>query len=515
MKKILSFLICITMLLSAVPIITGAKEVTDPVFVDFEDYKSGTVYHDKYVSLGRSSNNLAEIEGGEGKAICLVSPYPADSKAEGAEKDNYINFQSTFTKNGIFGLSYITFDSKAAFGIGAKGINPDTGKGDWAYGVSGGKFQFTGTSVKIDGKSVYTCDLGTWVNIIMAMDYADGKISVYVNGDYVGAYEMNPDVVKSTEYFNINIGRGKYSDEDNAQTERKMAKIYFDNIFAYYPPEGVTANVSGNVVDSKTVNEITVSFGQNVLADDFSAAADLNGDTVETEPVEEHGYVTGLKLKNLSLAGSTAYQITFKGITDFLGDAIDAACSFETASTDPVVSIECDDSDSVYPAGAKVNFKITSANLEGNPVVIYNNDEIVTTLLPDSEEFSVVLVGGANNIYAEVPAFDLQSEVISIEAEAYGVIGEAKFIDFEDGTTSGLQSASNGKAKHGVLKVQKSDDAHGNSLYLEFDGTIYDATVVDDRPFILVETVTGKYGTYVYEADFKFSQVETSGNFQI
>jgi len=102
-------------------------------------------------------------------------------------------------------------------------------------------------------------------------------------------------------------------------------------------------------------------------------------------------YITPKKLKNLSLAGSTAYQITFKGITDFLGDAIDAACSFETASTDPVVSIECDDSDSVYPAGAKVNFKITSANLEGNPVVIYNNDEIVTTLLPDSEEFSVVL----------------------------------------------------------------------------------------------------------------------------
>ena len=504
MKKLISILITLSMLLSAVPMISQAKAVSEPIFIDFESYTSGTSYHNNYVALSYKDNATDETEGGSGKAIKLTSPREAKAADAGGEKDNYLNFQTTLTSDAVIGFSAMAVDKEAAFSVASKGLG-----NVWGDSAVSGFFEFKGTSIKFDGKEVFQNEPGAWNNIVLVMNYSSHKIDMYLNGEYKATKTLK-DAVIGTEYFNFNIYRNKFADVENAKEDKIMAAVYLDNLFTYYKSDKVTADVSGEMVDSKNVTEINIDFGQNVLIDEYSSAVMLNGEYVEAEPVEQNGYVNGLILKTLSLSGKTEYEITFPGVKDFFGDVLTATHSFTTASTDPVVSISCDGADKIYPSDTKITFGISNANLEGNPIVIYNNDEIVDTLTPDAKEFTVVLVGGENNIYAEVPAFDIKSETISITAEAYEIIGTEKIIDFENGTTAGISNV--GKAA-GSITVKDSDEEHGKSLFFEVDGAQVDVSKAENRPFVIVEQLTGKKGIYVYEADFKFSQVESGGNF--
>ena len=111
MKKLISAIICISMLLSVVPMVSQAVDVTTPVFIDFEDFVGGdsTKYHDDYIQFPSASKNYEApvIDVNHGKSIEIRSSAS-------------MNLYSKLTKNAVFGFSYYSPDSNAGFAVSSK-----------------------------------------------------------------------------------------------------------------------------------------------------------------------------------------------------------------------------------------------------------------------------------------------------------------------------------------------------------------------------------------------------------
>ena len=166
MKKLISVLICISMLLSVVPMVSQAVEVTTPVFVDFEDYVAGesNSYKDGYIVFPSTSYETPTIDAEHGKSIKLCSPATGSTE--------YINLASELTQNAVFGFSYYSDDSTPSFVVSSKVTNAHKTEKGWIDVNS--IATITGSEIKVGSELLpdisYT--KGKWINFAFAMGYA-------------------------------------------------------------------------------------------------------------------------------------------------------------------------------------------------------------------------------------------------------------------------------------------------------------------------------------------------------
>ena len=108
MKKLISVLICVSMLLSVVPMVSQAVDVTTPVFIDFEDFEGddNKKYKDGYIEFALASKNYQApvIDSAHGKSIEIIT-------------SGSMNLYSRLTKNAVFGFSYYSNDTNAGFAV--------------------------------------------------------------------------------------------------------------------------------------------------------------------------------------------------------------------------------------------------------------------------------------------------------------------------------------------------------------------------------------------------------------
>lgn len=481
MKKFTAFLLIWAVLLSLMPVASHAATVTNNVLIDFDDYISGvsTEYKD-YLSCSSDSYSTAYVDSSATKAIKLYNVTGANT---------YVNFNAESAKNIVYGFSCYLNDAKTEFYAVHQKPTPKTVL-----------VKMYGSNVKLGSETsaASSAETGKWYDFAIAMDYTNHEAYVYRDRILLGTVPLDEAIEKTTQ-VQFYFPKNKYASDGVSP-----ASAYLNNVFAQYPPASVTANPSGDMVDSRTTREISISFGQNVLYSE-SASVTLNGESTDFDFVIQNGYLTGVKLKNLSLSGDTDYLVAFTGIKDFFGNSIPSH-SFKTASTAPALSISCENAGGYHVQGTKLTFNITSANLEGNGIEIYNNDKCIETLPTGTTQYTLVLEGGTNNIYAKVPALGTESNHISVSAEAYDVIRDVKHFDFDKNL--GMSDLYVAEAAGGTMDVRKLDNAHGNSLYMKLTRTSEKESI----PYMRAETATGKYGIYVYEAEFNFSQVETGSN---
>lgn len=488
MNKILSLFISVTLVLSLVPPAAFAtNDVTSPVHIDFSDYDASSKSYKTYVGLGDKYE--VESDGTHGKYIRV---YHKDYASNG--KAPYINFNSKITSDGVFGFSYKVSDTTSRAYLASKG-NSSTYDVKKIFEIKGKKLYAIGNS----SEPVYTPNTEEWVDVALGFDYeADSSacIHIYVNGKFVKTYYPGI-AVPDTKNFSISMDLSKTND---AQTG--PASICFDDFFVYYPPLGPTADIGNSDVDS-SLKEINIKFGEKVVGDNFTSCAKINGLNVESEAVYEHGYVTGVKLKNLSMEPKTNYTVSFLGIKNLLNKDVESF-NFKTASKDPVINIDYNapsDKTKIFYQDTKLRFKVNAVNITDSPLYIYQNGELVQTVASDAAYADIILKGGTNTIYLQAGGNEVcKSNEITFNAIKCDLIGIKTFIDFSDGSTAPLHSFNEFEGK---IEVKKSDNAHGNSLYLEFDGS---SIANSDLPVARVGN-SGKKGIYVYEADYAYSTI--------
>lgn len=487
MKRIISLFICTIFILSLVPLgALAVNDVTSPVHIDFSDYDASSKKYKTYVGLGDIYD--AESDGTHGKYIRIYH------KDYGSGKAPYVNFNSKITSDGVFGFSYKVSDTTSRANLASKG-NSTTYDVKKIFEIKGKKLYAIGNSTE----PVYTSDTEEWVDVALGFDYeADSSacIHIYVNRQYIKTYYPGI-AVPDTKNLSISMDLSKSNDAGTGP-----ASVCFDDFFVYYPPAEPTADVGNSDVDS-SLDSINIDFGEKVVGTNFTSSAKINGHTVQSEPIYEYGYVTGIKLKNLTLEPKTDYTVSFSGIKNLLNKDV-KSFSFKTASKDPVVNIDyynqSDKTKMFYP-DTKVRFKINAVNTGGSSFDIYQNEKPVQTISSDASWADIVLEGGTNKICVKATDFaDCSSNEITFNAIACDIIGTKTFIDFSEGGTSSLHSFN---AFEGKIEVAKSDNTHGNSLYFEFDGS---STQSSDLPVARVGN-SGKKGIYVYEADYAYSTV--------
>lgn len=488
MNKILSLFISVTLILSLVPSAAFAtNDVTSPVHIDFSDYDASSKSYKTYVGLGDKYE--VESDGAHGKYIRVEhKDYASNGKAP------YINFNSKITSDGVFGFSYKVSDTTSRAYLASKG-NSSTYDVKKIFEIKGKKLYAIGNS----SEPVYTPNTEEWVDVALGFDYeADSSacIHIYVNGKFVKTYYPGF-AVPDTKNLSISMDLSRTND---AQTG--PASVCFDDFFVYYPPSGPTADIASSNVDS-SLKAISIKFGENVVGDNFTSCARINGHVVESEAVYEYGYVTGIKLKNLSLEPKTDYTVSFLGIKNLLNKDVESF-SFKTASKDPVINIDYNtpsDKTKMFYQDTKLRFKINAVNIADSPLCIYQNGELVQTVASDANYADIILKGGTNTIYVkDGVSGECKSNEITFNAIKCDLIGTKTFIDFSDGSISSLHSFNEFEGK---IEVKKSDNTHGNSLYIEFDGS---STANSDLPVARVGN-SGKKGIYVYEADYAYSTV--------
>jgi hypothetical protein len=185
----------------------------------------------------------------------------------------------------VLGFSYLTKDTQAQFSLFTKGSS-----GSWDTGSVSSMVIFKGGNISMKKGNetvvIHSDGLGKWTDVAVVMNYKS-RADIYVNGVLKGSRSFNTSIV-DTDYFGFELKYPRYTDEADAETLKKYASFYFDDIYVYKASSGMSSGVlkENSPVNYKTT-EATVDFGQNLVMSDASCTIELNGESVDYDLIED------------------------------------------------------------------------------------------------------------------------------------------------------------------------------------------------------------------------------------
>ena len=242
MKRILSLLICATIILSAFSFVMPVYASTEEALIDyihFDDF-SGETISDKYIdNAGNKINTLTNMYTLENGALKFTSPAQAYTF--------FVHNQDISEKNKKLVVSY-------------KFKSPDKNS------HLGTNHNFNATAlIKVAGTNILnhqggtvltTFTPGAWVTITCVLDNQSTKRDIYVNGQYFGPYDKSSYQTDEFTYYNTN-GKFRFS---NAQFVPVGSTLELDDYMIYYLPSELKYEL-----ESASAKEVKLNF--NMIPD--------------------------------------------------------------------------------------------------------------------------------------------------------------------------------------------------------------------------------------------------------
>lgn len=241
MKRILSLLICVSVILSASFFVMPVYASTEEALIDyiwFDDF-SGETISERYIdNAGAKINTLAPytLENG---ALKFTSPaqsyyYFIDNQTIGDKTKKLVVSYKFKTSNAYAhtGQNYNIFATALVKVIGNTVLNNQ------------------------NGSSITTITPTSWTTITCVLDNQSTKRDIYVNGQYFGPYDKSSYQTDEFTYYNTN-GKFKFL---NAQYAPANTTIEFDDYMVYYLPTELKYEL-----ESASAKEVKLNF--NMIPD--------------------------------------------------------------------------------------------------------------------------------------------------------------------------------------------------------------------------------------------------------
>lgn len=507
MKKIISLFLSIVLSLTMLPLSSfawGISFTANIACVDFSDYTNQTAYK-TYFNMDTAFEAVTATDSdglSKGKSLHIYN------KQYSSSKKPLMNLRTLSSDNMVLGFSYLTKDTQAQFSLFTKGSS-----GSWDTGSVSSMVIFKGGNISMKKGNetvvIHSDGLGKWTDVAVVMNYKS-RADIYVNGVLKGSRSFNTSIV-DTDYFGFELKYPRYTDEADAETLKKYASFYFDDIYVYKASSGMSSGVlkENSPVNYKTT-EATVDFGQNLVMSDASCTIELNGESVDYDLIEKYGFVTGAKLKNLNFSGNTEYTVSASGFKSLLGGEYSDSLTFTTSDDSPVLTLNHAQSfneTAVHPKGTKIPIDISSMNLNpGDDITVYKNDTVYTSLPYDSTSLNVELTDDINEIYltASSNGKSCESNKLIAYAQEFALIKSHKSQDYTGATSGTLESET---------KVQKAEGNWSDLQAVTNSGNTYLKIATTDTTFAfrtvgdVLAYSSSPQAMYVFEIDMMFPDI--------
>lgn len=252
MKRILSLLLCITVILSAFAFVMPVYASTEEAFIEYIWYDdfSGETISDRYINnAGTKINTLTDMYTLENGALKFTSPaksyyYFVDNQTIGDK-----------TKKLVVSYKFKTSNSSA-----------HTGQNHNLAATA--LVKVIGNSVlnNQNGSTITTITPTSWTTITCVLDSQSTMRDIYVNGQCFGPYDKSSYQTDDFTYFNTN-GKFRFS---NAQYAPVNTTIELDDYMIYYLPTELKYELESATATEVKLNLNMIPDAETVIPANFT-----------------------------------------------------------------------------------------------------------------------------------------------------------------------------------------------------------------------------------------------------